>query len=172
MPLVTFTLLLHDWLTFSNNGSILSLTLQEGIKLLKELRGIASRPKHCFDWLEEGDTGKGLRYIYPFLEQPRRRVTVYCDHTVDGGGWMVFQRRTNDTIREQFNRTWNEYKLGFGDREGEFWLGLDLLHRLTSSQPQELRIDLADYEGNTSYAKYGCFNVSSLSTMYYLSVKR
>ena len=144
---------------------------QEAIKLLQELQ-VVLFPKHCTDLFARGDRGKGLRHIYPFPEQPQRRVAVYCDHTVDGGGWTVFQRRTKQAVREDFYRTWQEYQEGFGDLEGEFWLGLDVLHQLTSSQPQELRIDLADYEGNKRYAKYGTFSVGNEDDKYRLSVGR
>ncbi|XP_045106177.1 microfibril-associated glycoprotein 4-like isoform X2 [Portunus trituberculatus] len=129
-----------------------------------------SRPRHCKDLLDSGDSGSGLRQVYPFPGQPHHRVTVFCDNTVDGGGWTVFQRRTSDTVRQDFFRTWIEYQLGFGDLEGEFWLGLDLLHQLTSTTLQELRIDLHDYEGEHRWAKYGFFHVGTPATKFRLSV--
>ena len=156
--------------------SISSPTLQEARELLQEVREVVSqhenRPRHCKDLLDAGDSGKGLRHVYPYPGQPHRRVAVYCDHTIDGGGWTVFQRRSNYTVREDFYRTWTEYKLGFGHLEGEFWLGLDLLHELTSWALQELRIDLADYDGGQRFAKYGFFYVGPSDTKYRLSVGR
>nr|XP_045602182.1 microfibril-associated glycoprotein 4-like [Procambarus clarkii] len=130
------------------------------------------RPRHCRDLLAAGDTGAGIRQVYPFLKHPDASVTVYCDQTVDGGGWTVFQRRRNLTEREDFYRTWVEYQLGFGHLEGEFWLGLDLLHELTSVTLQELRIDLMDYEGEHRWAKYGRFNIGSPDTHYRISTGR
>ncbi|KAG0717566.1 Ficolin-2 [Chionoecetes opilio] len=149
---------------------------QEAKEVLKEgsviVNKLESRPRHCKDLLNSGDTGSGLRLVYPYPGQPHHHVTVFCDHTVDGGGWTVFQRRTNDSIRQDFYRTWIEYQLGFGDLQGEFWLGLDLLHVLTSTTLQELRIDLADYEGGERWAKYSFFNIGSDETKYRLSVGR
>nr|XP_045591259.1 ryncolin-1-like [Procambarus clarkii] len=130
------------------------------------------RPRHCRDLLTAGDNGAGIRQVYPFLKHPYVSVTVYCDQTVDGGGWTVFQRRRNLTEREDFYRTWVEYQLGFGHLEGEFWLGLDLLHELTSVTLQEMRIDLKDYEGEQRWAKYGRFNIGSPDTNYRISVGR
>lgn len=131
-----------------------------------------SRPRHCRDLLDSGDTGAGKRQVFPFVKHPDASITVYCDHTVDGGGWTVFQRRRNLTHREDFYRTWVEYRLGFGHMEGEFWLGLDSLHQLTSTILQELRVDLKDFEGEHRWAKYGRFYVGPLETQYRLSVGR
>ncbi len=38
-------------------------------------------------------------------------------------------------------------------------VGNRLLHNMTSSRKYSLRIDLEDFEGNTSYALYGQFTV-------------
>lgn len=64
-----------------------------------------------------------------------------------------------------------EYEAGFGDVNSEFWLGLDVLHQLATSN-QELRIDLADYEGGKRWAKYRTFLVGSANTNYRLTVGR
>ena len=65
-----------------------------------------------------------------------------------------------------------EYKLGFGDLKGEFWLGLDLLHILTSTALQRLRINLADFEGHERLAKYDFFNVGPSESKYLMKVGR
>ena len=136
------------------------------------LNASESRPRNCKDLLESGDSGSGLRVVYPYPGRPHRRVTVYCDHTVDGGGWTVVQRRSNDSVRQDFYRTWVEYQLGFGDLGGEFWMGLDLLHELTSTTLQQLRIDLHDYDGDHRWAKYEVFHVGAPETNYRLGIGR
>lgn len=150
-----------------------SSTLQELRYLLHDVaQATQYHPRHCKDLQVIGDNESGVRLIHPFPEQPDRRISVYCDQNTDGGGWTVFQRRINTTVREEFNRTWQEYKLGFGNLETEFWLGLDALHALTSTALQELRIDFADWEGESRYAKYGFFYVDDEATNYRLYVGR
>ena len=96
-------------------------------------------------------------------------VPVYCDMEADGGGWTVFQRRKNGSV--DFNRGWNEYERGFGDVEGDYWLGLTSLHQLLQlNGANELRIDLKDYSENSAYAKYSSFNVGDSNSKYTLSV--
>ena len=95
-------------------------------------------------------------------------IDVFCDQTTAGGGWLVFQKRLDGSV--DFYRGWAEYKLGFGNRIGEFWLGLNKLHRLTSSGNYKLRVDLKNFAGNTYYAEYDVFEVASEGEKYKLSV--
>ena len=67
-----------------------------------------------------------------------------------------------------FYLNWSDYKVGFGDLNGEFWLGLDKIHRLTSDDNSMLRVDLEDFEGNTAYAQYNKFGVMSENDKYKL----
>ena len=129
------------------------------------------RPRHCKDLQDLGDSGSGLREVFLNPERPRHPVTVYCEQDIDGGGWTVFQRRVNNSVRQDFYRNWAAYKAGFGGLSGEFWLGLDHLHELASTE-QELRIDLHDYEGQHRWAKYGTFQVGPEDTNYRLIVRR
>ena len=46
--------------------------------------------------------------------------------------------------------------------------GNDNLHLLTSDRRQRLRVDMADFEGNTKYAEYDNFAVDSADTKYAL----
>ena len=88
--------------------------------------------------------------------------------TTVGGGWTIFQRRLDGSV--DFYRGWKSYKNGFGNPNGEFWLGLDKINRLTKSTSNVLRIDMEDTGGNSKYANYGFFAVSSEKSKYQLSL--
>ena len=88
--------------------------------------------------------------------------------TTDGGGWTVFQRRLDGSV--DFYRAWESYKNGFGDLNSEFWLGNDNLHRLTASGDVMLRVDLEDFDGNITYAKYTTFQVADEADKYRITI--
>ena len=93
---------------------------------------------------------------------------VYCDQKTAGGGWTVFQKRQDGSV--DFYRPWDDYKRGFGNLNGEFWLGLDKIHRLTVSGSYKLRVDLEDIHGSTAIAEYSSFAVTSERVKYKLSL--
>ncbi|KAI8489056.1 Fibrinogen- domains (FReDs) [Branchiostoma belcheri] len=95
-------------------------------------------------------------------------VQTYCDMDTAGGGWTVIQRRQDGSV--PFNRTWEEYKHGFGNKSGEYWLGNENIHLLTSQKNYTLRVDLEDWDGETRYATYDIFRVSGESDQYRLHI--
>ncbi|MEQ2186271.1 hypothetical protein GOODEAATRI_026951, partial [Goodea atripinnis] len=78
----------------------------------------------------------------------------------------VFQRRMDGSVN--FYRPWNQYKLGFGNAAGEYWLGLENVFHLTQRKKSELLIDMEDFEGNKSYVRYTSFCVGPESDGYRL----
>lgn len=93
---------------------------------------------------------------------------VFCDQKTTGGGWTVFQKRLDGSV--DFQRNWNDYKNGFGNLIGEFWLGLDKIYRLTKTKSNRLRVDLEETTGNTAYAEYDMFAVTDETTKYKLII--
>ena len=123
-------------------------------------------PKYsdCKDALAQGQTTSGVYTIQPD-NQPA--FQVYCDMETDGGGWTVFQRRMDGSV--DFYRNWSDYQQGFGSLSGEFWLGLEKIHHLTSTLT-ELRVDITDFYENSGYAHYTNFSIGDSASQYILSV--
>lgn len=87
------------------------------------------------------------------------------DHSAERG-WTIIQRRFDGSV--DFYRSWHEYRVGFGDINGEFFIGLDMLHNLTASKRHELHIQLEDFENETRYAGYSDFLVGNADELYKL----
>ncbi|VDI37563.1 Hypothetical predicted protein [Mytilus galloprovincialis] len=87
---------------------------------------------------------------------------------IDNGGWTTIQRRYDGTV--DFYRYWEDYKSGFGDIDGEHWLGNDNLHFILRQGSYRVRFDLEDFTGDTSYAIYDTIYVGDESTNYTLSI--
>lgn len=90
-----------------------------------------------------------------------------CDTVTDGGGWTIFQRRYSGAV--DFNRSWDEYKEGFGDYgSGDFYLGNDNIHCLSSSKLYNTRIDIS-YQGASYAYVYPNFKLFGESDKYKFS---
>ncbi|XP_006893610.1 PREDICTED: fibrinogen-like protein 1 [Elephantulus edwardii] len=122
----------------------------------------------CSEIFNDGYERSGFYKIKPL--QSQEEFSVYCDMS-DGGGWTVIQRRSDGS--ENFNRGWNDYENGFGNfvqKNGEYWLGNKNLHLLTTQGEYTLKVDLADFEKNSRYAKYTHFKVADEKNSYELSI--
>ena len=113
-------------------------------------------------------SGNKISGVYKIDPDSLGKFEVYCDQTTAGGGWTVFQRRQDGSV--DFWRGWKDYKLGFGNLKGEFWLGLDNINRLTAGSSNKLRVDLEDNHGKTVFAEYSSFAVASERAKYQLSL--
>ena len=89
----------------------------------------------------------------------------------DGGGWIVIQRRVNGGT-ENFSLDWEAYEQGFGDLEGEFWLGLLSIHCLTTRDVVELRIDMKNASGAQATWTYQEFRVDGPEDNYRLHISQ
>ncbi|XP_077011874.1 tenascin-R isoform X2 [Tamandua tetradactyla] len=123
-------------------------------------------PQDCAQHLMNGDTLSGVYTIF-LNGELSQKLQVYCDMATDGGGWIVFQRRQNG--QTDFFRKWADYRIGFGNLEDEFWLGLDSIHRITSQGRYELRVDMRDGQ-EAAFAHYSRFSVEDSRSLYRLRI--
>ncbi|XP_013365464.1 PREDICTED: angiopoietin-4 [Chinchilla lanigera] len=120
----------------------------------------------CEDICRSGVNQDGVYTIrIPNLNKTKR---VFCVMDTDGGAWTVIQRRENGTVN--FQRNWQDYKQGFGHPAGEHWLGNEAVHQLTSSAKYSLRLEMEDWDGNTSQANFKHFQLGSKEEFYKIFV--
>ncbi|XP_018428172.1 PREDICTED: microfibril-associated glycoprotein 4-like [Nanorana parkeri] len=72
--------------------------------------------------------------------------------------WTVFQNRLDGSV--DFQKSWHDYVNGFGNANGEYWLGLQNIYLLTMHMEYELRVELENAMGDEVYAHYGNFSLS------------
>ena len=82
--------------------------------------------------------------------------------------WIVWQQRIMIT---PFNQSWEGFKVGFGDPDGNFWLGLETVHKMTNNIPYKLRIEFMLQNGSWYSAEYDTFRVKSESEKYKIEVE-
>ncbi|XP_052787150.1 fibrinogen C domain-containing protein 1-B-like isoform X3 [Mya arenaria] len=86
-------------------------------------------------------------------------ASVFCDMDTDQGGWTVFQHRVDGSV--DFYRNFSSYENMFGSLQGEFWLGLKMMHEMTSRKTHDLRIDITHADDSTAFSVYAGFSVGA-----------
>ena len=132
--------------------------------LFLKLSCFHSSARDCTELFAAGFKQSGVYTVNP---ANKTSFEVYCDMKTDGGGWTVFHKRFDGFVG--FYRDWDEYKNGFGDVTGEFWLGNEKIHQLTEI-PSQLRVEINTPSAGNRYAKYSNFTVTNEATNYTLFV--
>ncbi|XP_062576791.1 fibroleukin-like [Saccostrea cucullata] len=119
-------------------------------------------PVDCRYLQTEVGSISGVYDIYPYrtITMP---VTVYCDMKTMGGGWTAIQKRVIGSL--SFNRTWTEYKSGFGAPEQDYWIGNDVIHQLTKGKKSSLYISITLQNGTTLYEMYDVIHLLTKGKM-------
>lgn len=91
---------------------------------------------------------------------------LWCENSLDPGGWTVIQKRLDGSVN--FFRNWESYKKGFGNIDGEYWLGLENIYRLSNQDNYKLLIELEDWSDKKVYAEYRSFRLEPESEFYRL----
>lgn len=111
--------------------------------------------------------------IHRFSSKSRQISERLCSFDKNGSAWTVIQLRglRNDmSIPENFNRSWADYKYGFGNLSGEFWYGNDFIHKFTYDDDMELKIQLDAWDGRHIEFQYNTFRIDSEENRYNLFV--
>ncbi|RMC15043.1 hypothetical protein DUI87_07222 [Hirundo rustica rustica] len=137
--------------------TLITLCSKEGV-LLKNAKKEEEKPfRDCADVYQSGFNKSGVYTIYiNNVSDPKK---VFCNMEIAGGGWTVIQHREDGSL--DFQKSWKEYKMGFGSPSGEHWLGNEFIFAITSQRQYSLRIELMDWEGNRAYSQYDRFHIGN-----------
>ncbi|XP_034475405.1 ryncolin-1-like [Drosophila innubila] len=129
-----------------------------------ELHHLRSHERNCAEATVNSKSSGIYEILIPSYSKHPFRVA--CDADTRGGGWTVILSRMDGSV--DFYRKWNVYKKGFGDLDGEFFLGLDKIHALTAVHSQELLVILEDFEGVEKFETYEKFAIGDEDELYVL----
>ncbi|KAM8718061.1 hypothetical protein ACLKA7_004721 [Drosophila subpalustris] len=138
-------------------------SIKEQLERLETLISGQAKKSYLRNCNEAESTGIHDILIPNFSSQP---FTVACDAEARGGGWTIILSRLDGSVN--FNRSWNAYKKGFGDLDGEFFLGLDKIHALTAERNHELLVLLEDNDGDEAFEMYDAFAIGDEEEQYIL----
>lgn len=122
----------------------------------------------------------GYYRIYP---GGQNEFTVFCDMNTNvinrtGDGWTVILRRLDSGL-PSFNKTWKEYRNGFGSLNDSFWLGLKKINQLVShnltncsNTTHQLYVGMERFHPTNPYKSvfYNIFTIGDESTNFTLNV--
>ncbi|XP_062573046.1 angiopoietin-4-like, partial [Saccostrea cucullata] len=156
-------------------------------------------PFDCYEIYNCGRRKTGVYRIFPYIHVKNfTSVHVICDMELDGGGWTnsleallisvivrqilfqinvyihlsstVIQHRNRENPHVNFNATWGEYKRGFGDVRGNYWIGNDVINKVTTAFQNDLYIRIKSTNNQSLDVKYNLFSMSSEASGYMLSL--
>ncbi|XP_038858535.1 angiopoietin-related protein 1-like [Salvelinus namaycush] len=120
--------------------------------------------KDCYQVRQAGHSTSGMYLLK--AESNEQLIQAWCEHSLDNGGWTVLQRRKDGSVN--FFRNWENYKKGFGNIDGEYWLGLENIFNLGKQGDYKLLVELEDWVGKKVYAEYSSFRLEPESEGYRL----
>ncbi|XP_064596860.1 angiopoietin-related protein 7-like [Liolophura sinensis] len=86
-------------------------------------------------------------------------------------GEVIQRRDIASGFAQKFDKSWNEYKNGFGDACSDYWLGNDAISSLTTRH-SELKVYIKTSVGQLRYSHYRDFQMDSSSRNFKLKSVR
>ncbi|XP_033762066.1 ficolin-2-like [Pecten maximus] len=106
--------------------------------------------------------------VYRITPIPGESFDIFCYRDTEQRHWNLIHNRQSSAV--DFFRKWTEYKTGFGDLTGNFWLGNVKIYSLVKLAPYRLRIELEAWDGTVGIAEYSDFQIGSEADNYQLYV--
>ena len=76
----------------------------------------------------------------------------------------TIQRRVSDSV--DFDKGWDDYVTIFGEEDGNYWMGLEEMHQLTTTHDVDLNINIETYEGEPFTMTLEGFSVGNVASNY------
>ena len=89
--------------------------------------------------------------------------------TVNDCGWTIFQKRVDGEFVFH-TKTFAEYAAGFGDASDEYWLGLENLYTMMSTENYQMQVEVVDADDVVARANYASFSLGNAADKYRLSL--
>ncbi|XP_029513874.1 angiopoietin-1-like isoform X2 [Oncorhynchus nerka] len=146
--------------------NLISLCNKDGVPNSTKRVDEEKKFRDCADLYQAGFYKNGVYTIHINGQETKK---VHCNMETAGGGWTIIQRREDGGL--DFQKTWKEYKTGFGTVSAEHWLGNEFVYLLTSQRQYALRVELTDWDGHQAFSLYDRFHIDSEKRNYRLFLK-
>ncbi|XP_028589081.2 angiopoietin-related protein 3 [Podarcis muralis] len=123
-------------------------TRQTKLNTTAKVQDYKGNATDCMWIYSRGERSSGIYSIKP---RGSEAFNVYCEIKAESA-WTVIQNRSDGSL--DFNQTWENYMNGFGNLDGEFWLGLQKIYSIVNQGDHILRIELEDSRANQRYIEY------------------
>ncbi|XP_008107539.1 angiopoietin-related protein 3 [Anolis carolinensis] len=139
--------------TFQDGAQLLLSAKEDETRNIKlnatsEIQYYEGNATDCSGIYNRGERSNGIYSINP---RGSKAFNVYCEMKTESS-WTVIQNRSNGS--QDFNQTWDDYINGFGNLDGEFWLGLHKMYSIVGHADYILRMELEDWRANKRYIEY------------------
>jgi len=85
-------------------------------------------------------------------------------------GWIIIHQRLDSTLN--WTLPWSSYKAGFGTANGDYWMGNDNIHLVTTSKLYRLRMEVLSMTMGWFSTEYNLFTLDAESNFYQIHVSQ
>ncbi|KAK6170987.1 hypothetical protein SNE40_019257 [Patella caerulea] len=129
--------------------------------------------KDCMDGMQKGVVPP-KRSLMSFIQPSTHGPVLEVKCVFDWGGLTFIHSRETICMEADFNRTWHDYSVGFGNRHGNYWIGLENIYDIVQNHPKlTLAVVMTHGGGNPNvHGFYKGFNVTNSDDDYKITIEQ